>query len=194
MKEKINMEVDTVSLDQEIANYEKELRQCYSNRESILRDLDSLDYDDKHYQRRKSDLEERLYKTYDKIDDVEANHVETKAKRRSILADKVSADNIYAIIAQFSRLQNAMSETEKREFYSQLIVAVEIFEGRKPAGQWLKSVEFKLPIIEHDMVLSLDKGTHVETVCLLINQNAQAKHHVNVGIDAEDYYKIKEGK
>ena len=35
---------------------------------------------------------------------------------------------------------------------------------------------------------------HVETVCLLINQNAQAKHHVNVGIDAEDYYKIKEGK
>lgn len=35
---------------------------------------------------------------------------------------------------------------------------------------------------------------HVETVCLLINQNAKAKHHVNVGIDAEDYYKIKEGK
>ena len=35
---------------------------------------------------------------------------------------------------------------------------------------------------------------HVETVCLLINRNAQAKHHVNVGIDAEDYYKIKEGK
>ena len=33
--------------------------------------------------------------------------------------------------------------------------------------------------------------THVETVCLLINQNAKAKHHVNVGID---YYKIKEGK
>ena len=37
-------------------------------------------------------------------------------------------------------------------------------------------------------------STHVETVCLLINQNAKAKHHVNVGIDAEDYYKIKEGK
>lgn len=32
---------------------------------------------------------------------------------------------------------------------------------------------------------------HVETVCLLINQNASAKHHVNVGIDAEDYYRIK---
>lgn len=35
---------------------------------------------------------------------------------------------------------------------------------------------------------------HVETVCLMINQNSQTKHHVNVGVDAEDYYKIKEGK
>ena len=37
-----------------------------------------------------------------------------------------------------------------------------------------------------------DVSTHVETVCLLINQNAKVKHHVNVGIYAEDYYKIKE--
>lgn len=36
--------------------------------------------------------------------------------------------------------------------------------------------------------------THVESVCLLINQNAQAKHHVNVGIDAEEYYRIKENE
>ena len=32
---------------------------------------------------------------------------------------------------------------------------------------------------------------HCETVCLLINQNAQAKHHVNVGLDAEEYYQLK---
>ena len=32
---------------------------------------------------------------------------------------------------------------------------------------------------------------HVETVCLLINQNAQAKHYVNVGLDAEEYYQLK---
>ena len=42
--------------------------------------------------------------------------------------------------------------------------------------------------------INLIATRNVETVCLLINQNAKAKHHVNVGIDAEDYYKIKEGK
>ena len=32
----------------------------------------------------------------------------------------------------------------------------------------------------------------VETVALLINQNARAKNHIKIGIDAEDYYKIKD--
>ena len=28
----------------------------------------------------------------------------------------------------------------------------------------------------------------------LFNQNAKAKHHVNIGVDAEDYYRIKESE
>ena len=40
----------------------------YHNKDTILSDMDSLDYEDKHYQRRKTDLENRLYKTYDKIE------------------------------------------------------------------------------------------------------------------------------
>ena len=37
----------------------------------------------------------------------------------------------------------------------------------------------------------LEKLMTLETVCFLVNQNAKAKQHVNVGIDAEEYYKIK---
>ena len=54
----------TSALDQEISAYEKQLRQCYSNKDAIMWDLDSLDYDDKHYKRRKADLDDRLYRTY----------------------------------------------------------------------------------------------------------------------------------
>jgi site-specific DNA recombinase len=57
MCEKIDMEVDTTNLDVEIMNFDKTLRQCYSNKDSILSDLDNLDFEDKHYQRRKMDLE-----------------------------------------------------------------------------------------------------------------------------------------
>ena len=37
-------------------------------------------------------------------------------------------------------------------------------------------------------------ATHVETVVQLINQNAKAKHHVEIGIDAEEYYRIKDSE
>ena len=171
MKQKINMEVDTSSLDREIATYEKQLRQCYANRESIMSDLDALDYEDKHYRRRKTDLEERLYKTYDKIEETEISLVAAKAKRRSILSDKVSGDNIYKALVFFDKMYDIMDEAEKRDFVTQLIQKVEVYEERQPNGQWLKAIEFKLPIIEHDMKLSLDNGDSVETVALLTARN-----------------------
>ena len=167
MKQKINMEVDTSALDQEIANYEMQLRQCFANRDSIMVDLDAIDYEDRHYRRRKADLEERLYKTYDKIEEMEVSLVSAKAKKRSILSDKVSGDNIYKALVFFDRMYDKMNEAEKREFLEQLISKVEVFEERQANGQWLKIIEFKLPIIEHDMKLGLDNGNSVETVVLM---------------------------
>ena len=55
IRNKINMEVDTSALDQEIENYKIQLRKLYHNKDTILSDMDSLDYEDKHYQRRKDD-------------------------------------------------------------------------------------------------------------------------------------------
>ena len=167
IRNKINMEVDTSALDQEIENYKIQLRKLYHNKDTILSDMDSLDYEDKHYQRRKIDLENHLYKTYDKIDDAEELLVSAKAKKRSLLADKITGDNIYKALVFFDKLYAQMNEAEKREFLSQLVDNVQIYEERKENGQWLKSIEFKLPIIEKEFTLSLDNDTQNETVCLL---------------------------
>ncbi len=55
----------------------------------------------------------------------------------------------------------------------------QIYEERKENGQWQKSIEFKLPIIEKEFTLSLDNDTQNETVCLLSKLH-EVKHHVNV--------------
>ena len=66
----------------------------------------------------------------------------------------------------FEKMNGNMNDAERREFFSLIIEKVEIYEEEQPNGQWLKSITFKLPIIPHDMKISLDKGDHVETVCL----------------------------
>ena len=170
MQQKINMKVDTSAIEQEIANYEKQLRQSYSVKSKIMEEIDSLDPDDRHYIRRKADLDDRLYRMYDKIEETESRLIEARAKKTAIEAEKITGDNIYKVLIYFDKLYKVMNDVEKRQLMESLISEIQIFEDRQPNGQWLKSMKFKLPIIEGDMELSLDNDEHVETVTLMIKE------------------------
>ena len=167
MQEKINMKVDTTAIEQEIANYEKQLRQSYSVKARLMEEIDSLDPDDKHYIKRKADLDDRLYKMYDKIEDTENLLIAARAKKMAIEAEKMTGDNIYKVLIYFEKLYAVMNEQEKRQLMETLISEIQIYSERQTNGQWLKSIKFKLPIIEEDMNISLDNDTRIETVCLL---------------------------
>ena len=161
MQQKISMKVDTSAIEQEIANYEKQLRQSYSIKSKLIDEIDSLDPDDKHYLKRKSDLDDRLYKMYDKIEDAESLLIEARAKKTAIEAEKLTADNIYKVLIYFDRLYSVMDELERRHIMESLISEIRIFEERQPNGQWLKSMKLKLPIIEEDMEIGLDSDKHI---------------------------------
>lgn len=167
MQEKINMKVDTTAIDQEIANYEKQLRQDYSIKAKLMEEIDNLNPDDRHYIRRKADLDDRLYRMYDKIEELEEQLIAARAKKTSIEAEKITGDNIYKVLIYFDKLYFAMSDVERRQLIEALIAEIQIYEERKPNGQWLKSIRFKLPIIENDLSIGLDNGNQVETVALL---------------------------
>ena len=170
MQKKINMKVDTTAIDQEIENYEKQLRQDYSIKSKLMEEIDNLDPDDRHYIRRKSDLDDRLYWMYDKIEELESQLIDARAKKTSIEAEKITGDNIYKVLICFDKLYFAMNDVERRQLIEALIAEIQIYEERKPNGQWLKSIRFKLPIIENDLSIGLDNGEHVETVALLVRQ------------------------
>lgn len=167
MQEKINMKVDTTAIDQEIENYEKQLRQDYSIKSKLMEEIDNLNPDDRHYIRRKADLDDRLYRMYDKIEELESQLIDARAKKTSIEAEKITGDNIYKVLICFDKLYFAMNDVERRQLIEALIAEIQIYEERKPNGQWLKSIRFKLPIIENDLSIGLDNGEHVETVVLL---------------------------
>lgn len=167
MQKEINMKVDTSALEQEIAALEKQLRQCYAVKTRLAEDIDMLDPEDRHYSRMKTDMEDRLYKMYDKIDDLESQVIDAKAKKRAIEADKVTGNNIYKILIYFDKLYAVMDQNEKRQFVETLIDEIQIYEERKPNGQWLKSIKFKLPIIEEDFEMRLDNDAQDETVVCL---------------------------
>ncbi len=181
MQEKINMKIDTTAIDQEIANYEKQLRQDYSIKAKLMEEIDNLNPDDRHYIRRKADLDDRLYRMYDKIEELEEQLIAARAKKTSIEAEKITGDNIYKVLIYFDKLYFAMSDVERRQLIEALIAEIQIYEERKPNGQWLKSIRFKLPIIENDLSIGLDNGNHVETVVMLSHKKPDS--HINVKVE-----------
>ena len=181
MQEKINMKVDTSVIEQEIATHERQLRQSYSTKSRLMEEIDSLDPDDKHYIKRKADLDDRLYKMYDKIEDTENLLIAARAKKMSIEAEKLTGDNIYKVLIYFDKLYAVMNEQEKRQVMESLISEIQIYPERQENGQWLKSIKFKLPIIEEDMNMSLDNKSHIETVVLLSYKKPDG--HINVKVE-----------
>ena len=194
MQQKINMKIDTSAIEQEIANYEKQLRQSYATKSRLIDEIDTLDPDDKHYIKRKADLDDRLYKMYDKIEDTENLLIEARAKKMAIEAEKLTADNIYKVLIYFEKLYAVMDEQEKRQIMESLISEIHIYEERQPNGQWLKSIKFKLPIIEEDMEMSLDSDTHVECVIALSKGEIDSKKvRVEFSLEGMDTSGLQKG-
>jgi len=167
MQKKINIKTDTSEVEKELANYQKQLGQYIGTKRSLENQIDSLDYEDRHYDRKLSDLQDRLDKVYDNIDDVEHCLQDCKSRKKAIEAEQLTSQNVYKILIYFDKLYEVMEDGDKRALLATLIKEIRVYEEAKPNGQWLKEIIFKLPIIQKDMKLSLDNDSHVETVVTL---------------------------
>ena len=65
-----------------------------------------------------------------------------------------------------------------------MISEIQVYEEKQPNGQWLKSITFKLPIIDDDLNISLDNDEQVETVALL--SKLDVDKHISVEIELDE--------
>ena len=194
MQEKINSKVDTTAIEQEIAAAEKQLRQYYSIKSKIMEEIDTLDPDDRHYIIRKSDLDERLYRMYDKIEEAENNLMDARTKKQAIEADKITGDNIYKVLICFEKLYNVMNPLERKKLMEHLISEIQIYPERQPNGQWLKSIKFRLPIVESNIDLCLDNESHTECVIALSKGEIDSKKvRVEFSLEGMDTSGLQKG-
>ena len=116
------------------------------------------------------DAQKARMKAYADFNDYQivGEYEDARAKKQAIEADKITGDNIYKILICFDKFYATMTEAERRRLVEILIDEVQICPERQPNGQWLKSVRFKLPIIDHDLELSLDNQDRVEVVCSMV--------------------------
>ena len=112
------------------------------------------------------DAQKARMKAYADFNDYQivGEYEDARAKKQAIEADKVTGDNIYKVLVCFEKLYNVMNPLERKKLMEHLISKIQIYPERQPNGQWLKSIKFRLPIVESDIDLCLDNGSHTEVV------------------------------
>lgn len=168
MQNKINFKVDTRAIDTEIENYQKQLTQYVGIKTSLEKQLDSLDVTDKHYERKMNDLQKRLDKMYDNIDEVEGALEDARTRKRTIESEKLTGENVYTLLIHFEKVYSKINDDDRRALLVALIKEIHVYEEEQANGQWLKSIKFNLPMLEEELEMGLDNDLHVETVCSLV--------------------------
>lgn len=63
-----------------------------------------------------------------------------------------------------------MEDVDQKRLCQLLIEKIEIYREHRDDGRWVKSLYFKLPLIEEDVELSLDNYNNVEAVVKLLRR------------------------
>lgn len=174
LREKISSRIDTAELEKELETLQKQLRQQTGTKDRLSEQIDHLDYDDPHYDRKYQDLQERQNRIYDQIAETEVKIAGVQERLENVRQQKVSADHVYQFLLYFDQLYDKFTDAEKKAFMSRFIESVEIYPERQPNGQILKHIDFAFPVYYKGMEmtgLSWDSKGTVETVVLMSHKD-----------------------
>lgn len=116
IKTKIGMQVDTSNIDKELNDCKKRLQQLNVNKTMLENQIDGLAFDDRHYERKMRDLQNRLDGMYDKIADLEGYIEELEQRKRNVEMQMLSVEKVYKYLLNFDKLYDKFNDKKKAIF------------------------------------------------------------------------------
>ena len=176
------------TLETQLDELQKKLRQLNGAKNHLGEQIDHLNFDDPHYERKSQDLQDRQDRIYDEIASVEKSIEELQARILNIRRQRISRDNIYQYLVCFDQLYDKFTDAERKEFMKSFIKRVEIYPEQQRDGRILKRIDFRVPIFFNGQkvdMLDWDDQSTVETVVLLSKGEIDSKK-VRVEFSLED--------
>ena len=187
IKEKIGTSVDTEDLEKQLAALQAQLRQTLGIKTRLERQMDTMDINDPHFDRKILDLQRRYDEQYGRIEEIEAQMDEVKSQIQSIRQKKISGDNIYQLLLMFDEVYGAATEFEQKEFMQAFIERIDLYPEKQEDGNWIRNIVFNFPVPVNGQEvkeLPLETGTTLETEVLL--SKLKTEKHIEVELDMDE--------
>ena len=192
---KMGHTVDVSSLEHEREQYRAQLRQVVGAKNKLTAMLDKLDVEDKHYDRKYQDMQDRLDNLYDKISELEDAIADIDEKINGAYGEQVTTQYLYSILKNFEELYYEMTDLEKKEFMRDFIESIEVLPERTESGRILKRIDLRFPIYyegNEGKEIRLLNETSVETVVKLSLKKDTPKIEITMEPDDESNYTSQE--
>ena len=175
MIRKLEEKVDVSSLEMEKSQIREQLRQVMGAKKKLTEMMERLDINDKHYDRKYQDMQDRMDILYDRISDLEDAIADIDARIRGAYGEKITTDQLYKILLSFDKMYYRMTDLEKKQFMRDFIDEIELYPEKQEDGRILKQLSLGFPVFyegsEGDTI-RLHKENTVETVCCLHRVNS----------------------
>lgn len=170
IQEKLHEKVDVSSLEEERELVKGELVQAMGAKKKLVFMLDKLDVNDRHYERKYQDMQERLDNLYDRISELEETLSDVETKISAFCGEQITGKQVYQFLLEFDMIYGKMTDLEKKEFMRTFVRTIELYPERDDSGRIIKQISFKFPVYyngcEGDTIRLLNENT-VEVVCAL---------------------------
>lgn len=197
IQSKLQEKVDVSSLEEEREQVKGKLQQVMGAKKKLVLMLDKLDVNDRHYERKYQDMQERLDNLYDRISELEEMLADAEEKISASCGEQITGKQIYQFLLEFDKIYRKMTDLEKKEFMRTFIKAIELYPERDDSGRIIKQISFKFPVYyngcEGDTIRLLNENT-VETVVLLSKGEIDSKKvRVEFSLDDMDMSGFQKG-
>ena len=132
--------------------------------------MDNLSVSDEYYDKKYEDMQMRLDKLYDEIEEIETFIEAVETRLYNIKQEKISGDNVYQFLLFFDNLYDRFTDMEKKIFMKSFLEEGNIYEAEQEDGRILRSLKFRFPVFfdEQELYeLDWDNESTVESVLLV---------------------------
>lgn len=132
--------------------------------------MDNLSVSDEYYDKEYEDMQMRLDKLYDEIEEIETFIEAVETRLYNIKQEKISGDNVYQFLLFFDNLYDRFTDMEKKIFMKSFLEEGNIYEAEQEDGRILRSLKFRFPVFFNEQELyelDWDNESTVESVLLM---------------------------
>ena len=132
--------------------------------------MDNLSVSDEYYDKKYENMQVRLDKLYDEIEEIETFIEAVETRLYNIKQEKISGDNVYQFLLFFDNLYDRFADMEKKIFMKSFLEEGNIYEAEQEDGRILRSLKFRFPVFFNEQELyelDWDNESTVESVLLM---------------------------